>query len=72
MAENDIPLDQKAIERALIYPHFRWEDTIDGVVSYPNPGMGLQHNLFPKEKKKGKKKGGAPRAKSPKKRKWIF
>jgi hypothetical protein len=41
---------------------------MDGKVSYPNPGMGLMHNLYPKEKKKAKKKGGS-KLKSPRKKK---
>jgi hypothetical protein len=40
-----------------------------GNVSYPDPGSGLMHNLYPKERKKyGKKKGGVSKGgKSPKK-----
>ena len=39
-----------------------------GNVSYPDPGSGLMHNLYPKERKK--KKGAASKgAKSPKKKK---
>ena len=41
-----------------------------GEVSYPGPGSGLMHNLFPKERKKyGKKKGGGAAKSSPKKKK---
>ena len=71
MAENDIPLDEKAIERAIVYPHFKWEETLMGKVSYPAPADGLMHNYFPKEKKskKGKKGGVSKGGKSPKKKK---
>lgn len=69
MAENYIPLDHKAIERAICHPKFKWEDTIEGKVSYPGPGVGLMHNLFPKERKKGGKAKKSAAAKSPKKKK---
>ena len=63
-------MSQETIERALKFPHFDWNDTLmKGEVQYPDAGVGLFHNPYPKEKKKKTKKGGRTRTKSPKKRK---
>ena len=62
LAQDDIIIDQKAIEKAFKFPSFSWENTtLRGKVEYPDPGVGLMHNEFKKEKKVGKKgKGGSP------------
>ena len=53
LAQDYITIDQKAIERAFKFPHFDRTAT-DG--KYPEPGVGLMHNEYPKEKKKPKDK----------------
>jgi len=68
LAKEDITLSHNTLERAFKHPHFDWNDSLmDGKIEYPTPGVGLFHNLFPKEKKKGKGKKG--RVASPKKKK---
>ena len=39
------------------------EDYVGEKREYPNAGMGLFHNPFPKKKKKGKKKKGKKKKK---------
>ena len=53
LAQDDIVIDQKAIERAFKFPHFDRTRT-DG--NYPEPGVGLMHNEYPKDKKGKDKK----------------
>ena len=68
LAQDDIIIDQKTLEKAFKFPSFSWENTtLRGKVEYPNPGVGLMHNIFPKEKKKGGKKGGKSPVKKKKK-----
>ena len=73
LAQDDIVLPQKTIERAFRFPTFDVNETfMNGKVEYPRPGVGLMHNPCPREKKKPSKSkdtattGG--RAKSPTRR----
>ena len=59
LAQDDIVLPQKTIERAFRFPTFDVNETfMNGKVEYPRPGVGLMHNPCPREKKKPSKGGG--------------
>ena len=56
LAQDDITIDIDILSKALKYPTFTWENSTCKTPQYPNCGVGLMNNPYPKVKKAKKVK----------------